>query len=74
MPTSDSDPCCKSKKLLIGNDFVSIIYNDSGHEYRLGMISGQFAHVAIVVEPRDAHTLAINIRAKDEVVISFSYV
>ncbi len=38
MPTKDSDPNCNGKKLHIGNDYVTIVYNDSGEEYRIGTI------------------------------------
>ena len=38
MPNKDSDPMCNGKKLHIGNDFVSIIYNESGQPYKLGTI------------------------------------
>lgn len=67
MPTNDSDVACNAKKRFIGNDFVTIVYNDSGHPYHLGTISGKFAHVAVVVEPQDETTLSITLQAKDEV-------
>ncbi len=39
MPTDlTSDPKCSSKKLHIGNDFVTIVYNDSGSNYKFGTI------------------------------------
>lgn len=39
MPTNlTSDPKCSSKKLHIGNDFVTIVYNDSGSKYKFGTI------------------------------------
>jgi hypothetical protein len=67
MPTIDSDPACNIKKRLIGNDCVTIVYNDSGRPYLLGKISGNFARAAIVVEPQDEHCLLITVQAKDEV-------
>lgn len=69
MPTTDNDPSCNIKKRLIGNDHVTIVYNDSGLPYHLGMISGKFARVAVVVEPQDEHCLLITVQAKDEVCI-----
>lgn len=33
MPTTDSDAKCNNKKKNIGNDFVTIVYNESGREY-----------------------------------------
>lgn len=39
MPTDlQADPSCSNKKLHIGNDFVTIVYNDSGTEYKFGTI------------------------------------
>lgn len=40
MPTNkEKDPNCNEKKKYIGNDYVSIVYNESGDEYNLGTIS-----------------------------------
>lgn len=33
MPTTESDTKCNNKKKNIGNDFVTIVYNESGQEY-----------------------------------------
>lgn len=38
MPNKDQDPNCHEKKKHIGNDFVSIVYNESGEEYNLATI------------------------------------
>ena len=38
MPNKESDPTCNSKKLHIGNDFVSIVYNERNEPYKLGTI------------------------------------
>ena len=39
MPTDlVADPSCSNKKLHIGNDFVTIVYNDSGSDYKFGTI------------------------------------
>ena len=38
MPNRESDPNCTAKKLHIGNDFVTIVYNDSGEDYRIGVM------------------------------------
>lgn len=38
MPTKDVDKHRCDKKRHLGNDFVSIIYNDSGEDFRLGTI------------------------------------
>ena len=46
MPTRDSDPGCNSKKMHIGNDFVTILYNDSQQAVKFGRIkvSRSFVH------------------------------
>jgi hypothetical protein len=38
MPTKDSDPACTNKKRHIGNDYVTIVYNDSGEDYQMNTI------------------------------------
>ena len=38
MPTHSSNPTCSNKKLHIGNDFITIVYNDSGEKYKFGTI------------------------------------
>lgn len=38
MPTKESDVRCTNKKLHIGNDYVTIVYNDSGEPYSMGTI------------------------------------
>jgi len=55
MPTNlADDPHCISKKRHIGNDYVNIIYNDSGLPFNFDTISSQFNHVNIVVTPEIA--------------------
>ena len=38
MPCRQDDPNYIEKKKHIGNDYVTIVYNDSGEEYRMGII------------------------------------
>lgn len=38
MPSKESDPKCNGKKRHLGNDSVTIVYNDSGDEYSMGTI------------------------------------
>lgn len=38
MPTLESDPNCNEKKKYIGNDFATIVYNESGEDYSLNTI------------------------------------
>uniref|UniRef100_A0A8C8S9H7 Tuberin n=1 Tax=Pelusios castaneus TaxID=367368 RepID=A0A8C8S9H7_9SAUR len=53
MPTKDLDKYRCDKKRHLGNDFVSIVYNDSGEGFRLGTIKGQFNFVHVVITPLD---------------------
>ncbi|KAJ8037419.1 Tuberin [Holothuria leucospilota] len=66
MPNKESDPNCTAKKLHIGNDFVSIVYNESGQKYKLGTIKGQFNFAEIIVEPLDKETNLVTVQAKPE--------
>ncbi|KAI8142900.1 hypothetical protein BJV82DRAFT_669042 [Fennellomyces sp. T-0311] len=52
MPTNlERDPQCSNKKRHIGNDFVTIVYNDSGHDYAFNTLPGQFNFTNIVITP-----------------------
>lgn len=53
MPTSrESDPQMIRKKSHIGNDYVKIIFNDSGHDFAFDTLPGDFNYVNIVIEPQ----------------------
>ncbi|KAI8588615.1 hypothetical protein BDZ88DRAFT_397042 [Geranomyces variabilis] len=51
MPTLSHDPLCTSKKRHIGNDFVTIVWNESGLDYAFDTIPAQFNFVNIIIEP-----------------------
>ena len=51
MPTFDYDPQCTNKKRHIGNDYVKIIFNESGLPFRFETFASQFNHVNIVITP-----------------------
>ncbi|RVD83346.1 uncharacterized protein DFL_007738 [Arthrobotrys flagrans] len=52
MPTNRiHDPQCTNKKRHIGNDFVNIIFNNSGLPWRFNTIPSQFNFVSIVITP-----------------------
>ncbi|RDX44101.1 hypothetical protein OH76DRAFT_1389787 [Lentinus brumalis] len=57
MPTGD-DPNCMSKKAHIGNDYVRIVWNDSGKPYKFDTLSTQFQFVNIVIEPHSRGAIA----------------
>ncbi|XP_038058921.1 tuberin-like [Patiria miniata] len=66
MPNKESDPTCNCKKLHIGNDFVSIVYNESKEPYQLGTIKGQFNFAEIVIEPLDSESNLVTVQAKQD--------
>ncbi|BGP46939.1 Tuberous sclerosis 2-like protein [Rhodotorula kratochvilovae] len=58
MPTNlETDPQCTLKKRHIGNDFVKVVFNDSGGEFAFDTLPGDFNFVNIVIQP---HTPAGN--------------
>ncbi|GAA5962826.1 hypothetical protein JCM21900_004100 [Sporobolomyces salmonicolor] len=58
MPTMlETDPLCTLKKRHIGNDFIKVIWNDSGGEFAFDTLPGDFNFVNIVIQP---HTPAGN--------------
>ncbi|KHJ92506.1 Rap/ran-GAP [Oesophagostomum dentatum] len=67
MPQAENDPHCNMKKKLIANNFVSIVFNESGAPFKLGSVCGQFAHVALEVIPYDANNVLLQLHAKQEI-------
>jgi tuberous sclerosis 2 len=51
MPTRADDPTCNFKKAPIGNDYVRIVWNDSGLPYAFDTLQTAFQFVNIVIEP-----------------------
>jgi hypothetical protein len=52
MPTDlERDPQCTMKKRHIGNDFINIIFNDSGLPFRFDTFPSDFNFVNIVITP-----------------------
>jgi hypothetical protein len=52
MPTNlEHDPQCSNKKRHIGNDFVNIIFNNSGQPFRFDTFPSEFNYVNIVITP-----------------------
>lgn len=67
MPNHKHDPNCNEKKKHIGNDFVSIVYNESGEPYDLKTIKGQFNYACVVIEPMELESNRIFVLARDEI-------
>jgi len=68
MPSKESDPSCNSKKLHIGNDFVTIVYNESEEEFNIGTIKGQFIYACVVIQPWDHGSNIVTIKTKPDLV------
>ncbi|KAF9104645.1 Tuberous sclerosis 2-like protein [Mortierella sp. AM989] len=51
MPNHPNDVNFDFKKRHIGNDWVTIVFNESGADYDFGTISGQFNFMTLVVTP-----------------------
>lgn len=67
MPTKDSDPKCNEKKKHIGNDYTSIVYNESGDVYDMNTIRGQCNYACVIVEPIEMSTCKISIVVRPEI-------
>ncbi|KAK3511238.1 hypothetical protein QTP70_033632 [Hemibagrus guttatus] len=64
MPNRESDRSYCNKKRHIGNDFVVVVYNDSGEEYKLGTIKGQFNFVEVVIKPLDYESNLVTLQCR----------
>jgi hypothetical protein len=54
MPTNlEDDPQCTNKKRHIGNNFVNIIWNESGLPYKFDTFPSQFNSVNILITPEN---------------------
>lgn len=52
MPTNlQTDPQCIMKKRHIGNDYVNIVWNDSGLPFKFDTFPSQFNYVYIIITP-----------------------
>ncbi|PLW34236.1 hypothetical protein PCANC_19490 [Puccinia coronata f. sp. avenae] len=68
MPTSrDEQPSgpdpIMAKKALIGNDFVVIVFNDSGKEYQFDCLKSQFNFINIIIEPNTPINSTLHLHA-----------
>ncbi|KAM7009651.1 tuberin isoform 2-T2 [Tautogolabrus adspersus] len=66
MPNRESDKGCCNKKRHIGNDFVMVVYNDSGEEYKLGTIKGQFNFVEVIIKPLDFECNLVTLQCRKD--------
>lgn len=58
MPNHAHDTQCSFKKRHIGNDYVRIVWNDSGQAYAFDTLKTEFQFVNIVIEPHSRGAIA----------------
>ncbi|XP_030069508.1 tuberin isoform X2 [Microcaecilia unicolor] len=66
MPNNDVDPGRSNKKRHVGNNFVNVIYNDSGEYFKLGTIRGQFNFVHVVIKPLDYESNLVTLQCRKD--------
>lgn len=73
MPTNlDHDPQCIGKKRHIGNDFVNIIFNNSGLPFKFDTFPSEFNYVNVVITPESrASFVATRLRSQEHVENAF---
>jgi tuberous sclerosis protein 2 len=64
----ETDPRCNKKKRHIGNDYVAIVYNNSGDNqgFKLGTVKGQFIYACVVITPLDEGSNRVEIQCRPE--------
>ncbi|KAF2361373.1 Tuberin-type domain [Trinorchestia longiramus] len=67
MPNKPNDPKFTSKKRHIGNDFVTIVYNDSGKPYDRDIIKTQFNTVIVEIRPAEHGTNTVHMILKPNI-------
>ena len=58
MPTKLNDPACTNKKRHIGNNYVTIVYNDSGEDHQMNTIRVSFLHVVFLYRTFSFHSFS----------------
>ncbi|KAE8579001.1 hypothetical protein XENTR_v10023871 [Xenopus tropicalis] len=66
MPNKEIDPNRCNKKRHVGNNFVNIIYNDSGEFYKLGTLKGQFNFVDVNIQPLDCESNLVTLQCRKD--------
>ncbi|XP_056391557.1 tuberin isoform X4 [Hyla sarda] len=66
MPNNEIDPYRCNKKRHVGNNFVNIVYNDSGEFYKLGTLKGQFNFVDVNIQPLDCESNLVTLQCRKD--------
>ena len=67
LPHSDTDKQQLAKKRHIGNDIVAIVFQESGAMFSPSIVSSQFLHSYIVIQPAKEEKFMISIVTKADV-------
>ena len=67
LPHSDNDKQQLARKRHIGNDIVAIVFQEKSTPFSPDMISSQFLHAYIVVQPTEENELKISVVTKADV-------
>ncbi|KAI8454938.1 tuberous sclerosis 2 [Phakopsora pachyrhizi] len=62
MPREGGEDPILNKKALIGNDFVKIVFNNSGKDYQFDCIGSQFNYINIIIEPNTPINSSYNLK------------
>lgn len=66
MPNKENDPLGNTKKSHIGNDYVTIVYNESGKEYNIQTVKCQFNYACVIIQPLDHNTNQVTVKTKED--------
>ncbi|XP_075035425.1 tuberin isoform X2 [Mixophyes fleayi] len=66
MPNNEIDPYRCNKKRHVGNNFVNMVYNDSGEHYKLGTLKGQFNFVDVNIQPLDCDSNLVTLQCRKD--------
>ncbi|KAJ9583770.1 hypothetical protein L9F63_021894, partial [Diploptera punctata] len=66
MPNKENDPLGNNKKSHIGNDYVTIVYNESGKEYNIHTVKCQFNYASVIIQPLDHNTNQVTVKTKED--------
>ncbi|XP_035706694.1 tuberin isoform X3 [Folsomia candida] len=63
MPNKVNDPQGNCKKRHIGNDYVTIVYNNSDEEFDISTIKAQFLYAWVIIQPLDHRTNRVVVKS-----------
>ncbi|UYV72209.1 TSC2 [Cordylochernes scorpioides] len=65
IPNKSNDPKGNNKKLHLANDFVCIVFNESGEPFDVATIKSQFISVCLDIRPCGPDTQTVAVRTRD---------